>query len=98
MAITLVGSRLSRGSSISSPRLALADRPKRNVEIEVTGYKLGKSRVKDKDLLQLQYVLDGRVFVSFTNSAVLIRQIQQYEKEIPFLTTIVKRNSYYTFS
>lgn len=69
-----------------------------NVEIEVTGYKLGKSRVKDKDLLQLQYVLDGRVFVSFTNSAVLIRQIQQYEKEIPFLTTIVKRNSYYTFS
>ena len=121
MAMPLVTSRLSRGSSISSPRLALADRPKRrfcdfaqaecglegekkpisdvfNVEIEVTGYKLGKSCVKDKDLLQLQYVLDGRVFVSFTNSAVLIRQIQQYEKEIPFLTTIVKRNSYYTFS
>lgn len=48
--------------------------------------------------MQLQYELDGKKYVSFTNSEVLIRQIEQYADEIPFLTTIVKRNSYYTFT
>lgn len=69
-----------------------------NVEVEITGYKLGRSKVQGKQSLQLQYELDGKKYVSFTNSEVLIRQIEQYADEIPFLTTIVKRNSYYTFS
>ena len=69
-----------------------------NVEIEITGFRLGASKVKDKQCLQLQYRLGENTFVSFTNSEVLIRQIQQYEVEIPFYTTIVKRNSYYTFT
>ena len=69
-----------------------------NVEVEITGYKLGRSKVQGKQCLQLQYELDGKKYVSFTNSEVLIRQIEQYADEIPFLTTIVKRNSYYTFT
>ena len=69
-----------------------------NVEVEITGYKLGRSKVQGKQCLQLQYELDGKKYVSFTNSEVLIRQIEQYADEIPFLMTIVKRNSYYTFT
>lgn len=72
-----------------------------NKEIYVLAYRIGQSKaVNGKRCLQIQYEIgeDGKHYVSFTNSEVLIRQIQEYEKELPFETIIVKRGSYYTFS
>lgn len=70
-----------------------------NKEITVTAYRIMQSKaVKGKECLQLQVELDGENRVVFTNSVVLIRQTQQFAKEIPFLAIIIKRGSYYTFS
>lgn len=72
-----------------------------NKEIYVLAYRIGQSKaVNGKRCLQIQYEIgeDGKHYISFTNSEVLMRQIQEYEKELPFETIIVKRGSYYTFS
>ena len=56
--------------------------------------------VRGKQCLVLQYELedDSKLYVSFTNSVVLTRQIQEYANELPFETIIVKRSNYYTFT
>lgn len=77
-----------------------------NRMIAVTGYRTMPSKCdKDKLCLELQFeyadangVTDGRKFVVFTSSVVLLKQIEQYKDKIPFLTTIVKQGNYYTFS
>ena len=40
----------------------------------------------------------SNLYVSFTNSVVLMRQIEEYASELPFETIIVKRSNYYTFT
>lgn len=69
-----------------------------NKEICVTGFRImdGKHPV-GKELLQLQYKLEGVYYITFTNGIVLIKQIKQYKEEIPFVTTIKKFGNYYTF-
>lgn len=83
-----------------------------NKKIYLLAYRIMRSKaVHGKQCLQLQYELctdaddaddnnndDGKCYISFTNSEVLMRQIQEYENELPFETTIIKRSSYYTFS
>jgi len=70
-----------------------------NKEIYVTAYRILASKgVKGKEVLQLQFELENHTYIVFTNSEVMIRQIKQYETEIPFLTVIKKVGSYYTFS
>ena len=56
--------------------------------------------VKNKQCLVLQYELEdsSNLYVSFTNSVVLMRQIEEYTSELPFETIIVKRSNYYTFT
>ncbi|MEA3338623.1 MAG: hypothetical protein U9R15_01525 [Chloroflexota bacterium] len=69
-----------------------------NMEILVTGFKIGKSKYKDRDYLTLQFENgDGKCIV-FTGSGVLIKQTQKYEDMMPFYTTIKKVNSYYTLT
>ena len=70
-------------------------------EIFLTAYRISKSKaVPGKECLQLQFSFSDsdEVLVTFTNSEVLTRQVKRYEAELPFITTIVKRGSYYTFS
>jgi len=69
-----------------------------NVEILVTGYKIGKSKYKDKDYLTLQFELDGEKYIIFTGSGPLINQAKKYEDKMPYYTTIVQRGNYYTMS
>ncbi len=70
-----------------------------NKEIYVKAYRVMPSKcVKDRNLLQLQFGLDDRTYIIFTNSIVLIRQIEEYKSEIPFYATIKKHGSYYTFT
>lgn len=67
--------------------------------IYVKAYRLGSSKaVPGKQCLRLQFELDGSEYVTFTNSEVLIRQIEKYQENLPFETTIVKITKYYTFS
>lgn len=48
--------------------------------------------------LDLQFEYDGEEFIIFTNSKVLIRQIEQYSSMLPFETVIAKIAKYYTFT
>ncbi|MBO4626046.1 MAG: hypothetical protein J5679_02080 [Alphaproteobacteria bacterium] len=70
-----------------------------NHEILVTDFRITKSKKNtDGDCLQLQFVMDDAVFIVFTGSAVLIDQIQSAAENIPFRSTIVKIDKYYSFS
>jgi hypothetical protein len=72
-----------------------------NREIEITGYKITGSKFK-KDgrdqCLTLQFQMDGKKFVAFTGSQVLISQVERYSSEIPFSTTITKQFKYFTMT
>ena len=70
-----------------------------NREITVVDYRMRRSTQRDgTDCLQMQFLLNGEVCVLFTGSSVLINQIKEAEDKIPFTTTIVKIDRYYSFS
>ena len=75
-----------------------------NLEILVLGYKIGKSKYKNKgksedtDYLTLQIEINGEKFVVFTGSQVLTEQVKKYEDKMPFLAKIVKIDQYYSLS
>ena len=69
--------------------------------IFIKAYRIIDSKaVKNKQCLVLQYELEdsSNLYASFTNSVVLMRQIEEYASELPFETIIVKRSNYYTFT
>lgn len=66
--------------------------------IIVTAYRKLESRaVKGKTCVQIQVILDGETYVTFTNSTVLERQLDEYKSMIPFDAKIEKHHNYYTF-
>lgn len=69
-----------------------------NIEILLTGYRIGKSKYKDRNYLTLQYENGNEKYITFTGSEVLIKQAQKYADKMPFLTTIRKINNYYTMT
>ncbi len=70
-----------------------------NREITVTDFRISGSKKRNgTDCLQLQFLLGDSIFVVFTGSSVLIDQIQSVKDNIPFSTTIVKIDKYYSFS
>ena len=58
-----------------------------NKEILVVGYRIGRSKYRDKDYLTLQFENGGSKYVVFTGSEVLTKQAQKYEDKMPFHTT-----------
>ena len=66
--------------------------------IVVKNFKVIASCIPGKQCLDLQFEKDGDLYVLFTNSGVLIRQLEQYKCELPFETVIKRVNRYYTFS
>lgn len=69
-----------------------------NIEILITGFRVGKSKYKDKEYLTLQYENGSEKYITFTGSEVLIKQTQKYADKMPFFTTIKKMNNYYTLT
>lgn len=72
-----------------------------NREIIITGYKITSSRFEKSNSMQclkLQFELGGQRHILFTGSNVLIEQINKYNQHIPFTTTIIKVEKFYTFS
>lgn len=74
--------------------------------IVITGWRTMQSKCDaEKTCLELQFEFttpeglpNGEKHICFTASVVLLRQVQMYRDKIPFLTTIVKRGNYFTFS
>lgn len=72
-----------------------------NKEIEIKAFKLANSRFSKNQsgkYATIQFLDEGKLKVLFTGSDVLISQLEKYENELPFLTTIIKINRYYTFT
>lgn len=72
-----------------------------NKEIVIMSYRIKNSKYSKSNserCLSLQFELNEEKFVVFTGSNVLIDQIEKYKDEIPFLTTIIKIDKYFTFS
>lgn len=70
-----------------------------NKPISVVDFRITKSNKRENsDCLQIQFLLDGEVYILFTGSVVLIDQIQSVKEKLPFKTTIVKIDKYYSFS
>ncbi len=75
-----------------------------NIKILITGFRIGKSVYKDKNTgkdknyVTIQFKNGGKFSILFTGSEVLMKQLEKYKKQIPFYTTIIKRNNYYTMS
>jgi hypothetical protein len=70
-----------------------------NREIKVIDFRILRSKQKDNsECLQLQFLLDDEVCVLFTGSAVLNKQIKEFSEKIPFVSTIVRVDRYYSFS
>jgi hypothetical protein len=72
-----------------------------NIELVVTGERIRESKYKEEGrrrYMTLQVEIEGKRYVAFTGSEVLINQIEKYRDHIPFAATIKKVDRYYTFS
>ena len=71
-----------------------------NQEITITGYSTKRSKFDDNSgkCLTVQFEMNGLTQIFFTGSEVLRDQLERYEDEIPFMTTIKKINRYYTLT
>lgn len=70
-----------------------------NKEILVTDFRVTQSKQRDGEkCLQIQFVMNSNVYVLFTGSSVLIDQIQSAKDKIPFKTSVVKVDRYFSFS
>ena len=70
-----------------------------NREITIVDFRMRRSTKRDgTDCLQLQFLLGDEICVLFTGSSVLINQIKEAQENIPFTTTIIKIDRYYSFS
>ena len=70
-------------------------------EIILKAYLITKSKYPQKDneyCLELQFEMDGKVYVTFTGSVVLMDKIEKYKDHLPFITTIKKINKSYMFT
>ena len=64
-----------------------------------TAFRLKNSKIeKGSTYAQIQIELHGELRVIFTNSTVLKEQLQRYKEHLPFCTTIIKNNKYFSFS
>ena len=70
-----------------------------NREITVLGYKKRPSKQKEgQNYITLQIEIEGKRRIIFTGSDVLIRQVEEYKDELPFVTVIKKINNFYSFT
>lgn len=67
-------------------------------EIVIKGFKVSDSKYNNGRLLTLQFDLEGKEYIVFTGSSVLMEQSEKYQDEIPFATKIEKINKFYSFT
>lgn len=64
-----------------------------NKEILLLGYRIGRSRYRDKDYLTLQFENGGTKYIVFSGSEVLIKQAHKYADKMPPYYTKTYNNS-----
>jgi hypothetical protein len=69
-----------------------------NSEILIINFRVGKSKYKGKKYLTLHFEIEDKKYITFTGSNVLIEQAQEYAEEMPYFTTIIQRDNYYTMT
>lgn len=70
-----------------------------NKNIIILDYRINKSNKRENsECLQMQFMCDGEVYVTFTGSVVLIDQIKAVKDKLPLKTIIIKVDKYYSFS
>lgn len=70
-----------------------------NKEILIVDFKIKDSKQhKNTYYATIQFSVDNNLYIAFTGSNVLIEQLNKYENNVPFYTTIAKINKYYTFT
>lgn len=69
-----------------------------NKEILVLGFRTGQSKFQEGRYTTVQFELDGTRHVFFTGSQVIADQLQKYQNQLPFWTTVQKINRYYTLT
>ena len=87
-AAPLDGAKMKIDSVINKPIMVMG--------AKVTGSKYTASG--STQCLTLQFELEGRKYILFTGSTVLIEQATKYLAEMPFEAIIKKIDKYYTFS
>lgn len=70
-----------------------------NREIVVLNYRLSPSKKREGTVyITLQIELEGKKYVAFTGSSVLVAQAEKYKAHFPFVAMIKKINDFYTFT
>jgi len=69
-----------------------------NKEITILAYKINDSKYEREKCTTVQFEIEGQRRVLFTGSTILAKQLEKYEKELPFIATIRRINKYYTLS
>lgn len=71
-----------------------------NIRIIVTGFRMGRSKFKDRELLTLQFMFKkgSEKYIIFTTSEPLIKEARKSEAKMPYYTTIVQIGKYYTMT
>jgi hypothetical protein len=70
-----------------------------NQEVCFLSYTIRDSKYTDNKsglCMTIQFEQDGKHYVIFTGSAILMDQFERYGDELPFLATIRKISKYYT--
>lgn len=69
-----------------------------NKKVLITKYRTSKSKFKESNYTTIQFKYEDKLYVIFTGSDVLIRQLEKYKDKLPFNATIIKIGKYYTLS
>lgn len=69
-----------------------------NKKILITKYRISKSKFKESNYTTVQFRLDDKLYVIFTGSEVITKQLEKYKDKLPFNVTIIKVGKYYTLS
>lgn len=71
------------------------------IEIQIHGVRFFPSKVSPgKECVQIQFREgdDKPLEVAFTTSGVVIKQLKEFNNQLPFLTVIKQRGNYYTLT
>lgn len=68
-------------------------------DIVVVDFRITESKHRQNSkCLQIQFLMDGEIYIVFTGSVVLLDQIKYSKDKIPFKTKITKNDNYYSLS
>jgi hypothetical protein len=69
-----------------------------NIEILLKKYRISKSKHNQGNYITLQFELEGKLYVAFTGSQVIIDQVKKYSEKLPFFAKIIKVGKSYSLS